>query len=155
MAKRTAQLVSAVALSLSAGAIGSLATIQNIPNWYAELDKPPLLPPNEVFGPVWGVLYVLVGIALFLVIRAASEDKIMAYILWSAQLVINTLWSIIFFGFQQPIAAVAVIVMLLISVVWVMRELSKISKAAYYLFIPYLLWIMFATYLNIGVAILN
>lgn len=149
------QLIAVVAISLGAGAIGSLATIQAIPTWYTTLEKPPLLPPNELFGPVWTVLYILIGIALFLVMYARGANKLPAYIAWTTQLIINTFWSIIFFGFQQPVAALAVIAMLLIAAVWTAREFRMYSNVAAWLFVPYIAWIIFATYLNLGIVLLN
>jgi len=153
--RQVIRLIAVVAVSLGAGAIGSLATIQAIPTWYTTLEKPPLLPPNELFGPVWTVLYILIGIAFFLILQARGVNKLPAYIAWITQLIINTFWSIIFFGFQQPIAALAVIAMLLIAAVWTAREFRMYSNVAAWLFIPYIAWIIFAMYLNLGIALLN
>lgn len=150
------KLIVSIAVSLAAGGIGSLATIPNIPTWYAGLDKPPLLPPNEVFGPVWSILYVLIGIALFLVWTSESHvSKRSAYILFATQLALNTLWSVVFFGLHLPWLAAGVIVLLLISIGITIRLFARHSKIAAWLFVPYLAWVCFATYLNIGVAMLN
>lgn len=153
--RKIAIFVGSIALSLAAGAIGSLATIPNIPTWYASLDKPQLLPPNEVFGPVWTILYILIGIALALIITAEAEKKKPAYLWFGIQLFLNTLWSLIFFGLQLPRAAFAVILLLGFSIVMTMIEFRKINQAAFYLFYPYIVWVLFASYLNLGVAILN
>lgn len=138
------------------GFLGSLATTPNIPSWYSGLDKPPLIPPNEVFGPVWSVLYLLIGISLYLVIISEKDlPKKPAYMAYAAQLVLNLLWSLVFFGLQMPWLAAVVIVLLIISIIWNIRVSKRFSKIAAYLLIPYFLWVCFATYLNLGVAVLN
>lgn len=154
MIKRIIQFVMAIGVSFAAGGLGSLATTPNIPTWYAGLDKPPLLPPNEVFGPVWGVLYLMMGIALFLV-WIAPKQQVLVYIAFFTQLILNTLWSVVFFGLQQPWVGVVVILLLIGAIVWTIREFYKVSKHAAGLLLPYLLWVLFATYLTIGVALLN
>lgn len=154
--KRIGQFIASIAVPLAAGGIGSLATVPNIPTWYAGLDKPPLLPPNEVFGPVWGVLYLLMGIALFLIwIAPKQKQKRSAYIAFFTQLALNTLWSLVFFGLHLPWLGLAVILLLIAAIIWAMSECSKVSKPAMWLLLPYLLWVSFATYLTIGVAVLN
>lgn len=152
--KQTAQFVVSIAVAFAAGGLGSLATIPNIPTWYAQLEKPPLLPPNEIFGPVWSVLYLLMGIALFLIWTSPNKKKL-AYAAFFAQLVLNTLWSFVFFGLHQPWLGLIVILLLIGAIIWTMYEFKRISKTATWLFIPYLLWVLFATYLTVGVAILN
>ena len=148
--------VACIATSFTAGAIGSLATIPNIPTWYASLEKPPLLPPNEVFGPVWTALYLLIGISLYLVVKTRSpKNKILAYSAFSAQLVLNTLWSLVFFGLHLPWLGVVVITLLITSILATIYYFRKYSSLAAWLFVPYLAWVCFASYLTISVAILN
>lgn len=150
------KLIASIALSFSAGAIGSFATNANIPNWYQGLDKPPFLPPNSVFGPVWSALYLAMGIALFLVWTAGSgKSKRRAYIAFGVQLALNTLWSLVFFGLRQPWLGIVVILLLLPAIVMTMRYFAPHAKAAAWLLAPYLAWVCFATYLTIGVTILN
>lgn len=144
-----------ILLSLAAGAIGSLATVPNIPSWYAGLAKPPLLPPNEVFGPVWTVLYVLMGIALGLIITHKAAGKKPAYIWFGVQLALNTLWSIVFFGLHLPWVAAIIILALLAAIVITALKFRQFVPVTTWLFVPYLAWVCFATYLNIGVAVLN
>lgn len=155
----SAKFFAAILITFAAGWIGSFITTPNIPTWYAALEKPPLIPPNEIFGPVWSILYLLIGIALFLVWVAKEprkkSSKAAAYIWFGLQLVLNTLWSITFFGMQQPWLAAVVIGLLIISIIGTMITFYKYDKWASYLFVPYLLWVSFATYLNIGVALLN
>lgn len=153
--KRIGQFVASVGVSFAAGGLGSIATTPNIPTWYAGLDKPPLLPPNEVFGPVWGLLYLLIGIALFLVWIAPGNDKRNAYFAFFTQISLNTIWSFMFFGFQQPWIGLVVILLLIGSIVWTMKEFKRFSRPAFWLFVPYLAWVCFATYLTVGVAVLN
>lgn len=155
MLKKIAVFTGSIILSLAAGGIGSLATIPNIPSWYAGLDKPPLLPPNEVFGPMWTFLYILIGIALALVIIRKASDKKQAYIWFSVQLALNTLWSVVFFGLHQPWIAAVIIVALIGSIIMTALKFRKIAPMTFWMLAPYLAWVCFATYLNIGVAILN
>ena len=153
--KLVGKFIVSVGVSFAAGGIGSLATVANIPTWYQALDKPPLLPPNEVFGPVWSVLYLLMGIALFLVWKQQPKKPGLLYIAFFAQLLLNTIWSLLFFGLHQPDMGIAIILVLLGTIVWTIREFARVSKPAAVLLVPYLVWVGFATYLTIGVAVLN
>ncbi len=156
MVKKILVFIGAILSSLAAGGIGSLATVPNIPTWYEHLDKPALIPPNGVFGPTWSVLYVVMGIALALVIlEKTSESKKQAYVWFGVQLALNTLWSIVFFGLHQPWLAFIVIIALIASIIMTMREFHKIRPLTMWLLVPYLAWVCFATYLNVGVALLN
>ncbi|HET9411323.1 MAG TPA: TspO/MBR family protein [Candidatus Saccharimonadales bacterium] len=145
-----------VAIPFVAGAIGSIATIPNIPTWYAALEKPFFNPPNWVFGPVWTLLYILMGVSLYLVWTARNKQpKKRAYTLFGAQLVLNTLWSLVFFGLQWPWLAVVVILALWITIVMTMQAFRRYSQTSFWLFIPYIAWVSFAAVLNISVALLN
>lgn len=155
MLKKIAVFAGSILLSFAAGGIGSLATVPNIPTWYVGLDKPPLLPPNWIFGPVWTTLYILMGIALALVILRASNDKRKAYAWFGAQLVLNTLWSVVFFGFHLPWLAAAIIIALIGAIIMTIITFRRLAPSATWLLVPYLAWVCFATYLNVGVAILN
>ena len=156
MLKKTVVFVLSIALSFAGGAIGSLATIPNIPSWYTALEKPVLNPPNGVFGPVWSVLYLLMGIALALIIlQTSKQPKKKAYFWFGIQLTLNTLWSLVFFGFHSPWLGVVVIVALIASIVMTIREFYNINKYPAWLLIPYLAWVCFATYLTISIALLN
>jgi translocator protein len=146
-----------LAAAFTAGAIGSIFTFQNIPTWYAGLVKPPLNPPNWVFGPVWSLLYTLMAISVFLVIKHGFKGKGVktAAGFWVYQLVLNTVWSIVFFGLKSPLWAIPVIALLIQAILHTILESYKVSKTAAYLLVPYVLWVSFATYLNIGVYFLN
>jgi len=153
---KAVKLITSIVISFVAGAVGSLATISNIPTWYAELEKPLLNPPNFVFGPVWTTLYLLMGIALYLVwTNKAAKSKPIAYVAFAAQLILNALWSLVFFGLHSPELGILVIILLMGAIVATMITFYRFSKPAAYLLIPYLLWVCFATYLTVGVAVLN
>ncbi|HEU5122233.1 MAG TPA: TspO/MBR family protein [Candidatus Saccharimonadales bacterium] len=142
--------------SFAAGAIGSLATLPNIPTWYAQLEKPLLTPPNWIFGPVWSTLYLLMGIALALVILQTTDtSKKKAFGWFSAQLIFNALWSIVFFGLHAPWLGVIVIILLIVSLLMTIIAFKKIKPLAAWLLIPYLVWVCFATYLTVSIAVLN
>ncbi len=145
-----------IAISFAAGGIGSLATVPNIPTWYTTLEKPFFNPPNWVFGPVWTFLYILMGVSLYLVWTSKSKaSKQTAYRFFGVQLVLNALWSIVFFGLHQPWAAVVVIAGLLVILIFMMKVFATYSKMAAWLLVPYIAWVCFASALNVGVALLN
>jgi len=139
------------------GSIGSVATMPNIPTWYRSLIKPPLNPPNWIFGPVWTLLFALMGIAAFLIWQKGFTKKSVTYALtwFCIQFIFNVLWSFLFFGARSPIAGLICISILWVSIVRTIQLFINIDKTAGYLLIPYLLWVSFATYLNMGIAFLN
>jgi len=139
-----------------AGGIGSLATTPNIPTWYAGLEKAFFTPPNWVFGPVWTVLYVLMGIALYLAISSRTEkDKKLAYTLFGVQLALNTLWSVVFFGLHQLWLGVVVVVALWLTILATIWQFRRFSTTAAWLMVPYVVWVTYATILTISLASLN
>lgn len=147
----------AVILPFIAGGIGSFFTAASIPTWYAELAKPSFNPPNWVFGPVWTTLYLLQGIAFYMILTSTAKhkEKSFAIALFLIQLVLNSLWSIVFFGMKNIDVAVGVIVMLFVFIILTIVAFSNIKKASGLLLIPYLAWVSFATVLNIAIAFLN
>lgn len=150
------KLIASFAISYSAALLGGLATTANIPTWYAALDKPPLNPPNWIFGPVWSLLYTLIAISLYLVWTAETKKpKTKLYIVFGAQMVLNALWSLVFFGLHQTWLAVGVIALLITAIVATIIQFRQCSKLAAYLLLPYLAWVCFATYLTLGISILN
>lgn len=139
-----------------AAAIGSIGTIDAIPTWYASLNQPSWTPPNWLFGPVWTLLYILMGISASLVWNSArTEGKRNALALFFIHLVVNTAWSLVFFSLKNVPAALAVIALLWIMIVAMMFVFWKFDRRATYLLIPYLLWVTYATSLNIGILLLN
>lgn len=151
------KLIISILIPLIAGFIGSIATMSSIPTWYASLAKPAWAPPNWVFGPVWTTLYILMGIALFLVWRKGLErqDVKVAISIFGVQLVLNVLWSIIFFGFQSILGGLIEIVFLWIAILATIIVFYRISKAAGILLIPYIIWVTIALYLNYTLYLLN
>lgn len=144
------KLLLAIGICLGAGILGSFFTVSSIPNWYATLNKPFFSPPNWIFGPVWTVLYILMGISLYLV----WEKKKVPSIFW-VQLILNLVWSIIFFGMRNPILALIDIGALWISIVLTIKAFSKINILAGKLLIPYILWVSFASILNLAIVSIN
>jgi tryptophan-rich sensory protein len=151
------KLVIAIAISELAGILGTVFTSSSIPTWYATLQKPSFNPPNWIFGPVWTMLFLLMGIALFLVWQKGTHRKEvkLATIIFGTQLVLNTFWSIIFFGLQSPRYAFVEIIFLWIAIVATIITFYKISKPAAGLLVPYILWVSFAAYLNYTIWMLN
>ena len=152
------KLIIAVIVSELAGFCGAFFTTPAITSgWYASLSKPPLNPPSWVFAPVWSTLFLLMGISAFLVWEKGwyRADVKTALALFLTQLFLNLLWSIIFFGLHNPGGALIDIILLWLAIAILMKAFSSISKPAMWLLLPYLLWVSFATYLNLGIWLLN
>jgi tryptophan-rich sensory protein len=149
------QLMGWIALSLAAGAIGSLATAGNVEGWYATLAKPAWNPPNWVFAPVWTTLYVLMGIAAFLVSRSGKPTRFLALWFFVLHLAVNAFWSIAFFGMHEILLALFVIGFLWLLVALLIGWFSRHSRAAAWLLAPYLAWVSFASTLNLAILLLN
>ncbi len=150
------KLVISIGVCLAAGLIGSMFTVSNIPVWYATLNKPFFSPPDWLFAPVWTILYILMGVALFYIWKAPKVKKTNeGLMLFGAQLIFNMIWSIIFFGFRSLAGGLISIVILLILIVMTTVQFYRIDKRAAYLMLPYLLWVCFATMLNISIYLLN
>ena len=159
-----AKLVLSIGVAQLAGIIGSVFTVSSVSTWYAVLEKPSLNPPAGVFGPVWTTLFVLMGIALFLVWKQypkiRTNSRILkvwkiAIVMFFVQLVLNTGWSILFFGLKNPGLALIEIIILWLAIVVTMVWFYKISKPAAYLLAPYIAWVSFAVYLNYAIWTLN
>ncbi|MFC1752865.1 TspO/MBR family protein [Thermoproteota archaeon] len=145
-------------LSLLAGILGSYFTTPAIPVWYASLNKPFFNPPSWIFGPVWTMLYILMGTAMAIIANIEtklSHIKNKAYILFSLQLFLNFLWSILFFGLRSPLSAFIEIIILFTVIILTIVYFFKLSKTAAYLFFPYVLWVGFALILNAAIVMLN
>ncbi len=155
--KKVLGILAFVLICELAGIIGSVFTTPSIPGWYAALAKPPFNPPNWVFAPVWTTLYALMGISAYLVYEKGSRRKEVrkALAIFGGQLLLNMLWSIVFFGAHMILGAAIIIVFLwgmIVASIWLF---FRISKPAAYLLAPYLLWVSFATVLNISLYVLN
>ena len=153
--KTVITLVSAIGISLLAGGVGSAFTIKNIPTWYAGLNKPFFSPPNWLFAPVWTTLYIMMGISLFLITQRQKPLISKPVKIYLLHLIVNSLWSIVFFGMRSPGLAYIVIVILWYMIFRLIGIFSKIDKRASYLLIPYLAWVSFASFLNLSVWYLN
>ena len=139
------------------GLIGSFFTVNSISNWYTTLTKPSFNPPNYIFGPVWTFLYILMGIALGKIWSSdiSGKEKNKAIIVFGSQLVVNGIWSIFFFGMQNPLLAFSDIIILIILIVCTIKLFKPINRMAAWLLYPYLAWVSFATVLNLSIIILN
>ena len=145
-----------ITLPFLAGGIGSAFTTAAIPTWYANLNKPVFTPPGWVFGPAWSILYILMGIAFYLVWSKTNfKGYQTALIFFVVQLVLNALWSILFFGLKQPLYALLEIIVLWVAILLTLIPFYKIDKTAGLLLIPYLAWVTFAAILNLSIVILN
>ena len=174
--------MSSILICLAAGVVGSVFTAEAIPTWYATLVKPTINPPNSVFGPVWTVLYILMGISLFLVwsnkwkvrdelpgVRGERKAwnrwserfwvgdwrKQNIILIFALQLALNVLWSYIFFGLHNPGLAFFEILALWFAVLYTIVNFYRISKLAAWLLVPYIVWLSFAIYLNYSIWVLN
>lgn len=123
--------------------------------WYNSLTKPFLAPPNWIFMPVWSVLYLTIFISLILYITKPAEDKNLGYIYFAIQMMLNLIWSPVFFGMQNIAIALAIVIFLDIFVLLTILKFYSVSKISGLILIPYFLWILFATYLNLGYLLLN
>ena len=142
-------------LPLIVGGLSGYFTASNIATWYVTLNKPFFNPPNYLFGPVWTVLYLMMGISLGMIINAKHNNKNKSLIIFSIQLVLNFFWSVIFFSLQSPGWAAIEIIAMWLSIIYMIRSFYKINKWAGWLQIPYLLWVTFASVLNISIYVLN
>ena len=146
-----------IAIPLIIGMIGSVFTASNILTWYAALNKPVFTPPGWVFGPAWTILYILMGISLYLILQKGLDKPMVrqGVILFAVQLALNFLWSIVFFGMHAIFFALVVIILLFVLVLATSISFFRVSKPAGWLLIPYLCWLGFASVLNATIWILN
>ncbi len=158
----TFKLIISLIIPQLAGGLGSYFTIGSVKDWYPVLEKPLLNPPAWVFGPVWTTLFPFMGYALFLVwssyAKASADRKDVikiALTLFGIQMVLNALWSIIFFGLHSPGGALFEMIFLWLAIIATIIAFAKISKPAAWLLVPYILWVSFAGYLNYSIYALN
>lgn len=154
--KSAAAMAGFLALCLAAGGIGAALTAPGLEPWYAALEKPVFNPPAWVFGPVWTTLYVLMGYAAWRVWSVALQPvRGRAMLLFFFQLALNPAWSGAFFFLQKPGLGLFVIVCLLVTIIMTMRLFYRLDSLAAALFVPYVLWVVFATILNLSILLLN
>ena len=173
------KLIQCIIICELAGVFGSVFTTPAINGWYSTINKPSFNPPNWIFGPVWTILFILMGISLYLVwekkwqaknvltkntktwnewsqnLWTGKWSKINIILIFSTQLILNVLWSIVFFGMQSSEKAFAVVLCLWVAILFTILNFYRVSKLAAYLLIPYLLWVSFAGVLNLFIVILN
>jgi len=145
-----------IVLTLAIGGISGIFTTAGVEGWYNTINKPSFNPPNWIFGPVWTVLYIMMGISLSYIVKAApSRERTIAISVFMFQLALNFFWSLIFFKFERPDLALVDIIALLVSIAATIFLFHRIHKTAAYLLIPYICWVSFATVLNLSIYLLN
>lgn len=156
MRAETKKLLKSIAIPVVSGAVVGFITSGSM-RQFAALEQPPLSPPGWLFPVVWTILYTAMGISSYLIYNAEAEEqkKRQALFLYGAQLIVNLLWPIFFFLLDWYLFSFFWLVMLWILVFKMIKEFADISKIAAYLNIPYLLWLTFAAYLNLGIWWLN
>ena len=149
------KILVASTISLSLGLASGFSTISSINNWYQFIEKPSFNPPNWIFGPVWTVLYIAMGVSFALVWNAGHAAKKRALTVFGIQFILNLLWSFLFFNQHWLGLAFAEILIMWSLIILTIKLIYPIHKAAAYLLIPYLLWVSFASILNGAIWYLN
>ena len=150
------KLVFSIIICQAAGLIGALFTSSSVGSWYSTIQKPAFNPPNWIFGPVWTTLYILMGVSLYVILTKRRNRKVkIGLTLFGIQLVLNSLWSFLFFGLERPLFGLIEIPILWVFILLTIIQFWKIDKKASYLLIPYLLWVTFAAVLNYYIWFLN
>ena len=143
-------------ICFAVGASGSVVTANSVKTWYPSLLKPAGTPPSWVFAPVWSTLYLLMATAAWLVWRRRIHEEVwLALALFLAQLILNGLWSFVFFGLRRPGAALVEIIILLGAIAMTAVRFAEFSRLAFWLMTPYAAWVLYASYLNFGIWLLN
>ena len=157
MAKsNTLKLIISILFTVGLGSLGGIFTVNEIPNWYAGLQKPDFNPPNWLFGPVWTLLYTLMGISFYLVWKhPASSKRNRAILFFIIQFILNFFWSIIFFKEHALGWALVEIIAMWIFILLTILNFGKLSPLAAWLLVPYISWVSFATLLNGAIWYLN
>lgn len=135
----------AIAVCLAVGYLSSLLQADALREWYPTIARSPLSPPNMVFPIVWGVLYVLMGVSLGECFRTENMSAVLP---WVLQLAVNVLWSFLFFWLRDPLLGLVAMLLLIVLTIWYMSSAGRTSSWAAWLMMPYMLWLIFATYLN-------
>lgn len=155
-AQDTYGLIASFLICFGASAIGAIFTTPSIDGWYATLNRPSYAPPNWIFGPVWTLLYAMMAVAVWMVWKTeVTRFRRVSLVLFLVQLILNVLWSGLFFGLQNPFLAFWEILLLWGLILATTISFSRVSKPASGLMIPYLLWVSFAAVLNYGFWTLN
>ncbi len=158
MKSKTLKLIVSILICQAAGFLGSIFTTPKIATWYQGVAKPSFNPPNYLFGPVWILLFILMGVSLYIIWTSKFKDKTYkkeVITIFFIQLVLNIIWSILFFGLESPMLAFFEIIILWISILATIIGFYKISRIASLILIPYILWVSFASVLNFFIWKLN
>ncbi|MES2135317.1 MAG: TspO/MBR family protein [Patescibacteria group bacterium] len=155
--RKILSLFVSLVLAYSTAFIGSFFTAGAIATWYATLIKPELSPPNWLFAPVWTILYACMAFAAWRIYEKRTSNRHAHFFLlvYTAHLAVNAFWSIAFFGLHSPLLALLVIAVLWVLIAYLLVQFYRMDRLAGYLFIPYLLWVSFASYLNLMIVLLN
>ena len=148
------KIISYIVITLLVGSFFTLFIMDSF-NIYNTIDKPFLSPNKIVFPIVWSVLYILMGISLYIVSESKYLNKDKSYLLYILQLLVNSVWPLFFFKFRLFFVSFLIVLLLIYLLIKLILEFYKINKLAAYLQIPYLLWLIFASYLSLGVFLLN
>jgi len=149
-------LLICILIPLIIGSIAGIANVGNVNEWYVKLIKPSFNPPGYLFGPVWTILYVLLGLSLYMIWKSPTgKNRSQALLIFSIQMFLNFIWTFIFFYFKQTGLALVDIILLWIFIITMILVFKCINKTAAFIQIPYLLWVSFATVLNASIWILN
>jgi len=150
------KLILALVITLSVGGIAGFATANAIGGWYATLIKPSFNPPNGIFAPVWTLLYIMMGIALYLIWKQpASKERNIALLFFAIQLFLNFWWSILFFNYHELGWAFVEIIAMWVFIIITIFSFAPLSKTAAWLLVPYVSWVSFASILNYAIWRLN
>lgn len=150
------KLALSILIPLVSGFLGSIFTSSSVNTWYLVINKPSWNPPSWLFAPVWTTLFIMMGVALYLVWSKKSDIKVkIALRIFAVQMILNILWSVFFFGMGNFWLAFGEIIVLWISILLTILSFNKINKTAAWLLVPYILWVTFASYLNFTIAGLN
>jgi len=157
MYKKVLRFIISIIICQSAGIFGSLFTFEAVPDWYITLEKPFFAPPNWIFGPVWIILYFLMGVSLYIVWKdeLKSKTRNVFFVVFAIQLILNALWSLLFFGLKSPLLGLIDILILDVMLVVTIFYATRVSKYAAMLLIPYMVWIIIASVLNYAIMVLN
>jgi benzodiazapine receptor len=151
------KLLISISICQTAGIVGSIFTTPAINSWYVFLKKPAFQPPSWLFGPVWIILYTLMGVVFYQIWQLGWGKEIIkkTMLIFIFNLVINSLWSVLFFGLKSPLLALVDIILLWLVILTLIVQFWSLKKEASYLFIPYFTWVSFATLLNFSIWQLN
>lgn len=151
------KLIGSVLICQLAGIIGGIFTQSSVQSWYATIRKPVFTPPGWLFAPVWILLYLLMGVALYLIWYTVAHSKArhIALILFFIQLGLNILWSFLFFYLKNPLLGFIEILILLVFIILTAWKFYGLNQLAGILFLPYILWVGFASFLNFFLWMLN